>query len=156
MIIYLFIFFLSSGFIPEDHNSVASESYMVTKVNEIREEGCRCGRKYMKPAPPIIWNETLEKSARSHAKEMSRYEFFSHYSKDGRDIGQRLIDHGYRWQVAGENIGEGQKTFDEVLVDWIKSKSHCKMLMDPRVTEMGVSKIDKYWVQHFGKPLYSR
>lgn len=126
---------------------------MVKKVNKVRAKGCKCGRTKMKPVSPIEWSDLLESSARSHAKDMKRHRFFSHYSKDGKDIGQRLEDHGYKWRVAGENIGEGQTSFDQVLEDWIKSPTHCKMIMHDRVTQMGVAKAGKYWVQHFGKPL---
>lgn len=123
------------------------------KVNKIRAEGCYCGRKYMKPTSPVKWNSKLYESALGHAKEMKKYNYFSHFSRNGKDIGDRLDKYGYNWQVAGENLGEGQITFDEVLNDWIKSRSHCKMLMNPKVDEMAVAKQGKYWVQHFGKQL---
>ncbi|MBK9735467.1 MAG: hypothetical protein IPO92_11025 [Saprospiraceae bacterium] len=84
---------------------------------------------------------------------MKEYNFFAHFSKDGLDIGARMEKSGYNWMVAGENLGEGQKSFEEVLGDWLKSYSHCTMLMNPRVDEMAVAKVDKYWVQHFGKKM---
>ncbi len=107
----------------------------------------------MAPVENIVWNETLYKSAFSQATEMHQYNFFAHFSKDGLNIGERLQKAGYDWMVAGENLGEGQKTFDEVLHDWLKSYQHCTMLMHPRVEEMAVAKVDKYWVQHFGKKM---
>ncbi len=127
--------------------------YMVKEVNDIRAKGCRCGGKRMKPANPVQWNNTLYKSARKHAKDMDRYNYFGHISKSGLDIGQRLDENGYNWKNAGENLGEGQKYFDEVLEDWLKSPSHCKMIMHPSMEEMAVAKYDKYWVQHFGTPM---
>jgi len=124
---------------------------ILKKVNNIRANGCFCGRDYMPSAKPLIWNETLYKSALGHAKEMSRYNYFAHYSIEGEDIGDRLENYGYNWQVAGENLGEGQKTFEEVLSDWQDSKTHCKMLMNPKVKEMAVARHGRFWVQHFGK-----
>lgn len=142
---------LSTFFTPsETVIDVDMQKYIVTKVNEVRTKGCHCGRRHMKPAQPIKWDETLYKSAFSHAKEMFDYKFFAHFSKDGLDIGDRLEKHGYDWQVAGENLGEGQRQFDEVFKDWLASYSHCTMLMNPKVEEMAVAKYDKYWVQHFG------
>lgn len=137
----------SSGDIPSDE----IKNYMITKVNNLRARGCKCGSERMKPTTPLKWNDTLYESALSHAKEMNRYNYFAHYSLDGLDIGERLDKVGYKWVVAGENIAEGQKDFDEVLFDWIKSKSHCKMLMNPKVNEMSVAKSGRYWVQHFGR-----
>ena len=129
------------------------QEYILDKVNRLRDRGCYCGKKYMSPAGTVKWDNKLYQSALSHAKDMDKKRYFSHFSRDGKDIGERLDRHGYNWQVAGENLGEGQKNFVEVLNDWKKSKSHCMMLMNPKVEEMAVAKYGKYWVQHFGKKL---
>jgi len=126
---------------------------MLKKVNGVRANGCFCQDTYMPSVEPLEWNDLLYKSALGHAKEMSRYNYFAHYSIYGEDIGDRLDSYGYNWQVAGENLGEGQKNFDEVLADWLESKSHCKMLMNPKVQEMAVAKHGRFWVQHFGKQM---
>jgi len=141
---------------PEGHPDELVQSKIIEAVNKVMEIGCYCGRKYMLPADKVVWNEVLYKSAYSHANEMNEYNFFAHFSKEGLDIGARLDRSGYNWLVAGENLGEGQKSFDEVLNDWIKSYSHCVMLMNPKVNEMAVAKVDKYWVQHFGKQMPSK
>lgn len=133
--------------------SVMEQKNMVDAVNKIRQKGCYCGRRFMEPVGKIIWNEKLQKSALAHANDMHQNNFFTHYSKEGLNIGDRLEKVGYNWMVAGENLGEGQKSFDEVLNDWLDSYSHCKMLMHPKVTEMGIAKVEKYWVQHFGKEM---
>lgn len=126
---------------------------MLFQVNKLRSKGCYCGGKYMPPAQKVVWDDTLYKSALSHAREMKRKNFFSHFSANGLDIGDRLDGFGYPWQVAGENLGEGQRSFREVMGDWIDSPSHCRMLMNPKVEEMGVARYSIYWVQHFGKKL---
>lgn len=128
------------------------DDVILSKVNEIRQSGCRCGGVKMHPTTALVWNNQLEYSALLHARDMKQNDFFGHISKDGRDVGTRTEAIGYKWLVIGENLGEGQKNFDEVLDDWIASPSHCEMLMNPKVTEMGVAKFDRFWVQHFGKP----
>ncbi len=132
-------------------NPGLSKNKMLKKINLIRRQGCFCGSTYMRPTGPLRWNDTLYKSAMDHAKEMTRYKYFSHISHTGKDVGDRLLSHGYNWLVAGENLGEGQETFDEVMNDWLKSESHCKMLMNPKVDEVGMAHHGRYWVQHFGK-----
>lgn len=134
--------------IPDD---VITE--MVYKVNKVRTSGCRCGRRYMPPVGKVEWNETLYRSALSHARDMWENNFFEHFSSKGLNIGERLDAFGYYWQHAGENLGEGQRSFDEVLFDWIESPIHCRMLMNPDVKEMGIAKYKKYWVQHFGSQI---
>ncbi|MBK8079842.1 MAG: CAP domain-containing protein [Saprospiraceae bacterium] len=150
-LLYLFLNFVSlSGVVYPDWDVYAKDE-MLTKVNEVRKKGCYCGRRYMNPAPPVKWDETLFKSALHHAMDMDRNNFFAHFSSDGLNIGDRLSRQGYDWQVVGENLGEGQKHFDEVLNDWMESYSHCVMLINPKVEEMAVAKYNDYWVQHFGK-----
>lgn len=124
---------------------------ILEKVNAIRARGCTCGQKYYAPAAPLSWHNSLYQSALSHAREMARYSYFGHYGIRGEDIGTRVDRFNYPWEVVGENLGEGQRSFDEVLRDWVESPSHCKMLMDPRVKEMAVARYRRYWVQHFGK-----
>ncbi|MFN8319448.1 MAG: CAP domain-containing protein [Saprospiraceae bacterium] len=126
---------------------------MLDAVNQLRSKGCYCGRRYMPAVPLLRWNDTLYMSAMNHAMEMHDFEFFAHYSKDGKNIGERLDGFEYPWQFAGENLGEGQTSFDEVLGDWLDSKSHCRMLMNPNMKEMAVARYKNYWVQHFGTKL---
>lgn len=134
-------------------SNVSDQELMIEAVNKIRATGCKCGSKYMIPVGKVQWNNELYKSAMEQAKEMHNFNFFAHYSVDGLNIGQRLEKVGYNWEVAGENLGEGQISFYEVLADWMKSESHCKMVMHPKVNEMAIAKFNKYWVQHFGKKL---
>lgn len=145
--IHLFIIF----FISENDLSI-EQKYMLDQVNLLRSQGCQCGKKYMSPARELSWNSTLFNSAYRHAKDMYKRDYFSHYSLEGYDVGIRLDKIGYRWQIAGENLGEGQRNFDEVFKDWQNSPEHCRMMMEPRVEEMGIARYGKYWVQHFGKP----
>lgn len=143
----LFVLLLFTFHTPID----LDKDTMVMKVNNIRTEGCKCGRSYMPPVDKLTWNEKLYASAISHAKDMSKYSYFSHVSRKGKDVGERVEKYEYNWQVVGENIAEGQRNFDEVLSDWLKSPSHCKMIMDGKVNEMGIGRSGRYWVQHFGK-----
>jgi len=144
--ILLFILLLS--FSP---GAEPSEDYMVEGVNRLRARGCNCGGQKMPPAPPIKWNDDLYVSALKHAKYLKRKRGLSHFGPKGEDISQRIAKTGYDWKVVGENLGEGQDSFREVMWDWIESPSHCKMLMNPKVDDMAVAKVGKYWVQHFGR-----
>ncbi len=130
-----------------------SRKAVLEKVNKLRENGCYCDGERMPPVPTLEWHSTLEKSAYMHAKEMQRYNYFDHISINGKDVGQRLDKLGYKWHYVGENLAVGQKDFDHAMRDWIKSPSHCKMLMNPNMTQIGISRYGKYWVQHFGKPM---
>jgi uncharacterized protein YkwD len=124
-------------------------------INAKRARGCNCGTAYMKPTTPLIWNEQLANAAREHAKDMYRTHYFSHESKDGRDMETRLLNAGYTYKgyqryAIGENIAFNQRSIDEVLTGWFKSNGHCENLMNPAFTEIGIAENHYYWVQDFG------
>ena len=153
---YWFVTYIWLLLMPSTYHSAGGPEVrdeMLAKVNEVRSKGCHCGRRYMPPAQPVKWNETLYQSALNHAMDMDKNNFFAHFSSEGLNIGDRLERQGYDWQVVGENLGQGQQDFEEVLRDWLKSYSHCVMLMNPKVDEMAVARYSKYWVQHFGKQM---
>ncbi|MGZ3757377.1 MAG: CAP domain-containing protein [Mucilaginibacter sp.] len=124
-------------------------------INNTRAKGCKCGTTYMRPAPPLTWNDVLESAALAHARDMGEHNYFSHSSRDGRSSGDRILDAGYSYKgfksyTVGENIAFGQEDIAEVMRGWFKSEGHCKNLMNPDFKEIGIAEYDKYWVQDFG------
>jgi uncharacterized protein YkwD len=124
---------------------------LVNSINEVRNTGCKCGKRFYRPVGNVSWNDTLFTSAEDYAKYMTSGNFFSHVGPDGKNIGQRVEKFGYDWQFIGENLGKGQVDVDELIADWKKSYTHCILLMDPRFTEMGLAEYEGYWVLHLGK-----
>ena len=124
---------------------------MVTFVNTVRARGCKCGNKNMNPVAPIAWNDRLENAAISHALDMAKNKFFDHVGSNGSEIDNRVEKAGYKWMEVGENIAWGYKNLTDAMIGWIKSPSHCRQLMSPKVTEMGAARNGDYWVQDFGK-----
>jgi uncharacterized protein YkwD len=153
LLFYIVIILISTSFTEVPREFDVNQDYVLHLVNNLRARGCYCDNTFMRPVGPLKWDSNLYRSAISHARDMEQYNYFSHFNKKGQDIGERLDIMGYDWQVAGENLGEGQQDFIEVLGDWKDSKSHCQMLMNPKVTDMAVARFGKYWVQHFGKKL---
>jgi uncharacterized protein YkwD len=124
-------------------------------INHTRQKGCTCGVNYMQPAPPLVWNNNLEIAAMGHAADMYNRNYFSHTSKDGRSMEDRIVFAGYIFKgyksfAIGENIAMGQQSIAEVMQGWFKSEGHCKNLMSPTFKEVGVALNNNYWVQDFG------
>jgi len=120
-------------------------------VNDLRKKGCRCGRKRMRPVPPLRWNSLLEKAALAHAKDMRRNDFFEHRGSNGSKVSERIERVGYDWNAVGENIFWGSIDVHQAFLSWKKSKSHCKTMMNGDYKEMGAAISGKYWVQDFGR-----
>ncbi len=131
------------------------KSEFLNTINKTRTKGCNCGDTYFPPAPALTWNDKLFNAATGHAKDMSKRNYFSHTSKDGRSMQDRIIAGGYTYKgfksfAIGENIAQGQQSIAEVMDGWFKSEGHCKNLMNPDFKEIGVAEYKDYWVQDFG------
>lgn len=153
-ILFLFLGIYILSYFSINHSIAQNSSQIITKVdkdlilkyvNELRKKGCNCGTEYMKPVPPVKWNATLEKAAIIHVKDMNKNEFFDHTGSDGSSPGDRLNRVGYNWSIYGENISWGRANEKDVIDAWIASPGHCKNLMDPVVTEIGVARHGAVW-----------
>ena len=143
--------FLSILFLTQ--TDPATKDTFLTEVNAIRQEGCKCGSEYFKPAAPVIWNETLEKTAYLHSKDMNEKKYFSHTSKNGDTPAQRLKKQNYVYWSFAENIFSAQgytPSPKEVVLAWKNSPTHCKNLMNDTVKEMGVGIYKGHYTQLFG------
>lgn len=129
-------------------------------VNSARARGWRCGDRYYRPAHALAWNRALGDTALGHSADMARQRYFSHRGKDGREVGARAEQAGYRWRRVGENIAAGQETPEQVVQGWLDSPGHCANIMSPDFTEMGAGyavgaardTARAYWTQVFATP----
>ena len=94
----------------------------------------------------LTLNTTLTSSARGHSKEMASKKYFSHYSYNGERYDNRIVRYGYTrkgyssW-AADENIYWGCNLFSTpvaVVQAWMGSPTHRAVILDPKVTEIGV------------------
>jgi uncharacterized protein YkwD len=130
-------------------------SVMLEEVNKVRGQKCKCGNERQKAAPPLVWDEKLERAAQRHADDMARKKFFSHTGSDKSTVSSRVDKEAFVWMLVGENLADGYKNEADVVAGWMTSPGHCKNIMNPEFTHMGVavSKDGRYWVQVFATPM---
>jgi uncharacterized protein YkwD len=126
---------------------------MLDLVNQIRSEGCFCGKRYMPPAPALKWNSKLEKAAISHAKDMNSNKFIGHRGSDGSKIGDRISEASYSWKAIGENVNWGARSVEDAVLGWKGSTGHCINLMSTSFEEIGAANDGRFWVQNFGRKM---
>lgn len=80
---------------PEFVVSEKSEVAMFALVNQERSE---------RGISELEWDPAMVPVARAHAKDMFEQGYFSHINLEGRDVGDRLIDEGVSYVIAGENL----------------------------------------------------
>ena len=155
LLVLVIVFGCLIGYSRQPNSKAEFKREFLEDINHLRQQGCNCGGTYMAPAPPLTWNRSLEIAAMGHANDMAARNYFSHTSKDGRSMEDRIVLAGYTFKgfknfAIGENIAEGQMSIAEVMQGWIKSPGHCKNLMNPQFKEVGVAFDSNYWVQDFG------
>jgi len=135
---------------PISDNGASAEA-VLDQVNALRAAGCKCpnGKRYG-PAPALRLNNKLGRAAQAHADDMFRRKYFSHRSRDGSEVAERVRRAGYEWVMIGENIAMGYPTAEAVVRAWRTSADHCSNLMEPEFRDMGLGQAGPYWVQNLG------
>lgn len=147
------------SFVKEDASFVdknfSFRSEVLNQINQVRVHGCNCGKIYMPPVAPVVWNDRLAGVAAEHAADMAKNNYFSHEGLNGEHLKDRFArvgyePNGFQRYVIGENIAAGQQSIEQVSREWLQSETHCKNLMNSAFKEVGVYVYNYYWVEDFG------
>jgi uncharacterized protein YkwD len=89
-------------------------------------------------------------AAQRHADDMAENNFFNHTGSDDSNVGQRVTDAGYNWNLVGENIARGQVDERAVLDAWMNSSGHRANNLNPDFEDFALAKANSsrgpYWV----------
>lgn len=113
---------------------------------------------------PLRINEQLVLAAEYHSQSMANDDFFSHQGINGSTPFERMIDEGYSYQAAGENIAAGFTTPESVVEAWMGSSGHRANILSSDFTEVGIGhqynsndigqvNYHHYWTVDFGTPI---
>jgi uncharacterized protein YkwD len=101
---------------------------------------------------PLVDSPTLDRAARTHARNMARLRFFSHTDPWGRGPEERVapFDPGGHLILIGENIAAGYRTAGAACRAWLASPGHRENLLDRRYSRIGAG----VWRASNGTPYY--
>lgn len=91
---------------------------------------------------PLQPNELLSLAAQKKADSMIETGVFEHYYESQGELinpWQFILDSGYEYYHAGENLGRGFSEADTLVEAWIDSPTHKENLLNPDYTEIGVA-----------------
>jgi len=111
----------------------------VAAINQARAREQVCGNQRMAATTPIRWDARTMQAARTQALYLQRANQFGHTGENGTHVGERLNATGFVWQKVGENLAAGFNSIEEVVISWLASPSHCRVLMTPEFNVAGVS-----------------
>lgn len=136
--------------------SVLTKSGIILQTNLQRQENGNL--------PALKENANLNAAASAKVKDMFLNQYFEHTSPTGVGPGQLVLNNGYKYIVAGENLILGNFESEKELVQaWMDSPGHRANILNSRYSEIGVAivkgtyKGETVWmgVQEFGLPLSS-
>lgn len=113
--------------------------------------------------PPFHYNSVLSQSAESKAKDMFANNYWAHNSPKGTTPWDFFKNAGYRYSVAGENLGKDFYDNESLIKAWMDSPTHRDNIVNDKYQEIGIGVVNGVLngvkttlvVQHFGTPLNS-
>ena len=110
--------------------------------------------------PPLKLNAELSAAAEKKAQDMFKDGYWAHVAPDGTEPWDFILDEGYDYIYAGENLAKNFSNSKEVVEAWFKSPSHKSNLIGANYDEVGFAVVngvmDGYEttlvVQMFGRP----
>ena len=114
----------------ENRGKYKSEIKKVLEIiNSYRKEG---------GLESLVLDDTLTTVACARAEEIAWSGRFSHYRPNGKYFSSILRDAGITKGTAGENIGRGYGTPEEVCAAWKASETHYENIMNPEFKKIGI------------------
>lgn len=113
--------------------------------------------------PPLVYNETLSKSAKAKAEDMFANDYWAHNSPQGKNPWTFFDQVGYKYSVAGENLAKDFNNTDSLMKAWMASPTHKANIVHNSYQEIGIAVVNgtlggiktTLVVQHFGTPINS-
>ncbi|ANX12155.1 hypothetical protein ABE41_009060 [Fictibacillus arsenicus] len=98
---------------------------------------------------PLLWDESTSDVSFLHSKDMLEQQYFSHESKDGRTLSDRLQEGNVEFMQAGENIAANYTDGIAAVEGWMNSEGHRNTMLNDEYTHLGVGAYKKYYTQNF-------
>ncbi len=147
---FIVLCLLISFFLPANVFALSS-ARVIDGINEARAaEGL----------PPLTENRALTSSAKLKIAELMKKGALVHTSSPAGSAWPVLVQGGYTYIHAGENLAVNIESEQEIVDEWIDSPLHKKNMVDPRFTDVGVAigqgfykgRKSYYGVAYFGEP----
>lgn len=108
----------------------------------------------------LVYNDKLAVAAEQKANDMFTYNYWAHYSPSGKTPWDFMINSGYSYEFAGENLAKNFLFSQGVLDAWMKSETHRENILKKEYKEVGFAVVNgiingeetTLVVQMFGTP----
>lgn len=122
---------LESGVAAPKNGGPTPEDEIMELVNQARWDNGQL--------PPLKRNNLLDSSSETHSSNMATRNFFAHCDLDTADSPyDRILDAGYFYTWAGENLHAGSSTAAGAMDGWMNSPGHRANILRPEFRELGI------------------
>lgn len=87
----------------------------------------------------VTVDQRLMQAAQAKAEDMFAFNYWDHYSPSKRAPWKFILDAGYPYLYAGENLARNYHTAQAVVQAWLDSPSHRENLLNPQFKHIGVA-----------------
>jgi len=110
--------------------------------------------------PPLNYNEKLSLAAYQKALDMFNKNYWAHFGPNGETPWQFILNAGYEYEYAGENLAKNFLFSENVIAAWMDSKTHRENILRKDYTDIGFAVVNgtlngeptTLVVQMFGRP----
>lgn len=97
----------------------------------------------------LQYDSQVSEVAYNHSKDMYEQNYFSHDSKDGRGLKERMAEYNIVYLSAGENIAAQHLDAPAVMHGWLNSEGHRETLLSDQYNYIGIGVFRQYYTQNF-------
>lgn len=109
----------------------------------------------------LTYNAELSAAAQKKAEDMFAKNYWAHFGPNGETPWNFILNAGYKYEYAGENLAKNFMFSNGVVEAWMNSPSHRENILRPEYTDVGYAIVNGVLngeettlvVQMFGKPL---
>ena len=94
--------------------------------------------------PPLTYNKELSDAAQVKAIDMFANNYWAHVSPTGTEPWSFMINSGYNYLHAGENLARDFSNPNDIVVAWMASPTHRRNILDGRYKDIGIAVVDGY------------
>ena len=136
----------SSEIICKDRGEIKGKSVIdpegvVDNINKMRVE---------RGLVVVTIDDRLVKSSSIKACDMRDNNYFSHSDLNGNKSWHLIIENGFNYLHAGENLARDYYSAEQVVIAWKNSPKHAEVMFHSGYDKIGVSICGKYTVAHLG------
>lgn len=91
---------------------------------------------------PLKENKFLDEAAAAKATDMFAKDYWAHNAPDGTEPWSFILNSGYSYLHAGENLARDFRDPASVVTAWMNSSSHKANLISPKYQDIGIAVVD--------------